>query len=397
MVGLLVVIAIFLMVVGHLDLSHIRERAAAGDDNGYDVPDIITRVEDNFQVRTPLQLPASAEDALFYHEEGGLLELPIIGATGWVAAASALHASASHDSEEIADLPAGTAFTILSDSGDWWRVQLPDSTIGWVDWRRCFINLPDVLPSIVYNITNANASQFRSSGFDLMGITGQPLYSARAVNDRLNRSEYIVPAMFPLARALHNAQQAAHEIGHTLVIYEAFRPQSAQTTVVNALTELMQNNATANSAFADSPWSLIWFMPSGTSNHQRGGTIAASLARINNVEILQSGNYSFLRFTNPTVITSVTRVHEMSPASAILDAPWGILANQIINETVTMTGPAITDGIAYMQKIFAAAGMTPLASMWWHFDHSPSINLATSAEITGNFYTPTIYSIPPAR
>jgi len=358
---------------------------------------VTTPFNDNFREGTPLQLPESADNARFYHEEGGLLELPIAGATGWVAAASALHAAANIESDEIAELQAGTVFTIMSDSGDWWRIQLADGTTGWVDWRRCFINLPDVLPSIVYNITNASASQFRSNGFDMTGVSGQRLYTARAFNERLNRDEYIVPAMFPLARALHGAQQAAQEIGHTLVIYEAFRPLSAQTTVVNAMTTLMGNNAAVNNAFENSPWPLIWFMPSGTSNHQRGGTIAASLARINNVEVQQSGNYSFLRFPNASAINTVTRVHEISPASAILDAPWGILARQIINESVTMTGPAITDGIASMQKIFASAGLTPLASMWWHFDHSPSNNLARSADVTGNFYTPVIRSIAPTN
>jgi len=395
MVGLMVAIAVFLVVVGNVDLSHIGVRNTEDDYIEDSTTDVI--VNDRFVSGPPLRLPAAAADALFYYEEGGLLELPLIGATGWVAVSTALRATASNDGDEITAMQPGTGFTILADSGDWWRVELPDGTTGWVDWRRCFVNLPDVLPSIVYNITNASASSFRSSGYALAGITGQPLYSARAFNARLGRYEYIVPAMLPMARALFGAQQQAQQIGHTLVIYEAFRPQSAQTAMANAVQALMRDNASANDAITRSSWPLIWFISTGTSNHQRGGTIDVTLARIGNVEVLQTGAYSFVRVTNHTEMAAISPIHEMGPASAITETPRGITTLQIINETANLTGAAMTSGIARMQLILATAGLNPLSSLWWQFDHSPSITMATSSGIVGDFYTATVYSVPPTR
>jgi len=397
MVGLMVVIAVFLMVVGNLDLSHIGARTEEGDYNADTTPTNNNEVEDNFVAGEPLMVRMRAEGVRFYHEEGGLFELPLIGATGWVAADSILRAAASGSSDEIADLQPGTGFTILNDNGDWWQVRLSDDTTGWVDWRRCFINLPDVVPSMVFNITNASASLLRSNGYALAGITGQSMYAARAFNHRLGRYEYIVPAMYPLARALHNAQQSALEIGHTLVIYETFRPQSAQTAVANAMNALLRGNTAAARAFDDSAWPLVWFIPTGVSNHQRGGSVNATLARVNTTSVLQTGGYSFLHITNHTEITTGSPMHEISAQSAITETPRGITTVQINNETANMTGPAMTNGIAQMQLLFAASGLSPLASMWWHFDHQASINMATASGIIGDFTIETVYSIAPVR
>ena len=55
------------------------------------------------------------------------------------------------------------------------------------------INLPDVLPSIVYENPNAKASIFKICGKDIEGITGQKLYDGLFYNQRLGRDEYLMP------------------------------------------------------------------------------------------------------------------------------------------------------------------------------------------------------------
>jgi D-alanyl-D-alanine dipeptidase len=275
-------------------------------------------------------------------------------------------------------------------------VRLPDGeTEGWVDNRRCWINLPDVLPSIVYSIANASQSLFRSSGFALEGVTDTQLYSARSFNERLGREEYIVPGMYTLARALHNAQQFALERGDTLMLYEVYRPRVTQRAVVDAMNHLMRTNPVANSAITDSPWTLTWFVSTGTSNHQRAAAVDASLARVREMETAQAGDYSYIRVTEYTPVDTGTRIHELSPASAITHAPMSITSRMVLGGNVNMTGAAITAGIVRMQYYFAIAGFDLLASEWWHFDHQPSRAVAESNGIVGDFFTPSVYSEPP--
>ncbi|MCL2604063.1 MAG: SH3 domain-containing protein [Defluviitaleaceae bacterium] len=398
MVSLMAVIAAFLIFIGNMDFPQPGGRT---QENGYEgeIPQpSIVPFDPPEEDLTPFIPPDISEDMLFYPDEGGRLELPVIGATGWVASASALRDASGGAGAQIRVLPAGQAFTILAESGDWWQVRLPDGeTVGWVDHRRCWINLPDVLPSIIYNISNADRSLFRSSGFMLDGITDMRLYSAKAFNERLGREEFIVPGMYPMARALHTVQQIALGRGDTLVIYEVYRPRSTQQSVVDAMNVLMRNNIMANTAISDSPWTLSWFISTGVSNHQRAAAVDTSLARVHDTEILQAGDYSYLRITNYTLIDTGTRMHELSPASAIVNRPIGITASQILGGNLDLTGAAVTTGIVRMQFYFASAGFNPLASEWWHFDHHPSITMATAANINGDFYTPTVYSEPPIR
>ena len=49
-----------------------------------------------------------------------------------------------------ADLQREICFDIWQESGAYWQVCLLDGTVGWLENELCMINLPDVLPSIVY-------------------------------------------------------------------------------------------------------------------------------------------------------------------------------------------------------------------------------------------------------
>jgi len=89
-------------------------------------------------------------------------------------------------SETISELEAGTAFEVLEEVGDWWYVRTATES-GWVQHLYCFINLPDVVPSIIYDNTNTYASKFTSSGKTIPGITGEALYDGKAYNMRLGK------------------------------------------------------------------------------------------------------------------------------------------------------------------------------------------------------------------
>lgn len=83
----------------------------------------------------------------------GDLELPVNGATGYASVLMDLKATADAGSETISELEAGTAFEVLEEVGDWWYVRAATES-GWLRHLYCFINLPDVVPSIIYDNTN---------------------------------------------------------------------------------------------------------------------------------------------------------------------------------------------------------------------------------------------------
>ena len=350
-------------------------------------------LDDNF-APPPAPIAEIELTGIVYHEHGGHLELPVNGATGWAATSLPLREGPGAAYTLVVNLSPGQGFTIISGSGDWWNVRLPDGVTGWVNNRGCFINLPDVLPSIIYSITNASGSFFRSSGFEIPGITGEVLYYARSYNPRLGREEYIVPAMYLMAQALFVAQQAALVNGETIIVYEVFRPRSAQRAVVSGMQGLMNTNPRVRNYIETPPWHLGWFISTGLSNHQRGSSIDASLGRVRSWELRQTGDFIFTHITGFVEYMTPTDMHELSPMASIVDTPINISTTQILRDTVPMRY-SVTSGVVSMQNYFAQAGLTPLASEWWHFDHTPSRNAAASMNILGEFYTETIYSVPP--
>ena len=138
----------------------------------------------------------------------GDLELPVNGATGYASVLMDLKATADAGSETISELEAGTVFEVLEEVGDWWYVRTATES-GWVQHLYCFINLPDVVPSIIYDNTNTYASKFVSSGKAIPGITGVALYDGKAYNMRLGKVSDIVPVLYSMSKKIYLAQQAA--------------------------------------------------------------------------------------------------------------------------------------------------------------------------------------------
>lgn len=282
-------------------------------------------------------------------------ELPVDGAAGY----------ASIDIRRP-NIPAGTPFTILEETGDGLSVRLADGSTATVDPYECLVNLPDVLPSVVYDAVNGYASMFRSCGKPLDGITGQALYPGKAWNDRLGRDEYMMPVLYPMARTLAVAQRAALEDGNTLVLYEGFRPAKAQRAVADALKALAQTDGEVAQAVSGPPWSVGWFIATSTSNHQRGYAVDASLARVLSAEERYVSGWRYLSVTGYALYDMPTQMHELSPSAAAM--AWPVDGNsatawESVPPADTMNGPAMA-----LQRYCTGAGLTPLASEWWHFN-----------------------------
>jgi len=388
LLALLVIAAILIMLILYENTqpAFIDTNPGNSDNNGSTNVPPIEDPEQNGggQEDDPDYIYDDSREHLFYR---GRLELPVVGATGWAASTLVLRSEPRASSDRIINLVPGDAFVIFEESDNWWNVILPNEVSGWVEVNRCFINLPDVIPSIVYNISNAVSSEFRSSGFDLPGITQNNLYSAYSFNERLGRGEFIVPGSYALARALFAVQQIALSNGETLIVYEVFRPMETQRAVASALNRLMNRsddlyNDVVYRAITDSQFSVSNFISQGRSNHQLGAAVDVTMGIVDEMEIIRSGDYSFHSVKFYSRVAEPSPMHELSPL-AVLPG----------RDSQAATG--IYDGIWRMRSYFEQMGFRPIASEWWHFNHTTSVTSGSSAGIAGNFFTPSIYSIPP--
>lgn len=96
---------------------------------------------------------------------GKEFELPIEGATGYTLIDCNMRAGDSSNTKRMAVIPAGTPYTILQEGSSYFYGRIENGQEGWVSKTYTMINLPDVLPSIVYTPTNATGSMFKSLGF----------------------------------------------------------------------------------------------------------------------------------------------------------------------------------------------------------------------------------------
>ena len=321
----------------------------------------------------------------------GILELPVNGATGFAAVGLNL---VNSDSEIIGNITAGTAFLILIESGEWWYISVNIDNVqteGWVQHIYCMINLPDIAPSIIYDNTNAYNSAFVSSRESIPGITGTRLYSfsdrpdGKIFNPRLHRYEFIVPVLYSTANKIVQAQRSALENGESIIMYEAFRPITAQMAVVNALSEFANANPHIMAGVATPPWSIAWFINTGVSSHQLGYAVDVGLAKVLATEELKTGEYKHRFISQYETYNMPSAIHELSIRSIAVVSP----RSTELSEGMINSPPALD-----LRSYLVDAGFTPLASEWWHFDDMHTARSMTYS--TGNFEVRYIFSIPPS-
>ena len=341
----------------------------------------------------PVETPEPTPDpGIDYLLEGGQFELPLTGATGYAPVPLRLYAEPGTNAGSIMTLSAGKGFTILSEDAGWWNITA-DGFEGWVSHRFCFINLPDLLPSIVYNITNAGSSVMRSSGYEIPNITTHKLYEAKSFNPRLNREEYVVPVLYSTAKLIFNAQQAALSDGNTIIMVEAFRPRETQQLIVRNLQSLMNSNSEVRNAINAPPWGISWFISTSLSNHQRGAAVDVSLGKIITLEAGKTGNYAYKQITEYEEYTMPTAMHELGPRAATFKNP--VSSTSRTDWKQAAFSDSITDAAKLMQSYFTNAGFTPLASEWWHFNDLDGRGRASEAGITGDFIIGIVHSVEP--
>lgn len=319
-------------------------------------------------------------------------ELPIEGAAGYASVSMKLRAGPSGSAASTQTLSAGTPFRILREAGGWFHVEAGSGS-GWVLSKYCLVNLPDIVPSMVYDATNTYASIVRSSGKALPGVTGRGLYPGKQANGRLGEDEFIMPVLYPMAKKIYAAQKMALENGETLVLYEAYRPYNVQMTIVRALSKLANENKAVLDGISSAPWTLSWFASTRLSNHQRGGAIDVSLAKVTQTRPSTSGAYGYTRVTGARRYEMPTRMHELSMASAAFSGP--VDSNSRTAWRQAAPAPSMNDAAIRLQTYCAKAGLTPLASEWWHFNDLDTLALTRSNPSTGGYTLSKCLSAPP--
>ena len=331
-------------------------------------------------------------ERIFYINEGGSFELPVAGSSGYAAVDLPVYESANEYTQVVYTLRAGQGFTILQEEHDWWHIEVT-AVRGWVMHHYCLINLPDIIPSIVYNNTNTYASLFRSSGFAIPNITGRALYAGRDFNGRLGRDEFISPVLYNMAPKVFASQQAALADGNTLVMYEAFRPAQAHNLLHEHFSYLVETNPLVHAGITADGFNIRWFLAASPYNHQRGTAIDVSLGRIADWELRTTGVYSYIHITEYTEFPMQSPMHELSVASAIFDST--VHARSTTAWMDAEISEKATFGARLLLEYCSGAGLTPLASEWWHYNDLYSTAEAIEMENEGEYLINRTYSRPP--
>ena len=269
-------------------------------------------------------------------------ENDIKGSTGW--GINDLDIFESVDSSNsLGIVPVGSPFLILEESGNYWKIKYND-IVGYVRHDYCMINLPDVIPSIKYDITNAYSSIFKSAGKDIPDITGVQLYSVgKVMNYKIGREEYIVPSLYSTAKMIYKAQVAALNDGYSLLIYDSYRPRSVDSLVTQRLTALNNSDTEVYNAINNNGWSKGWFVAESLSNHNVAAAIDVSLV------VLSTGNEGNM----PSVM------HELSTAAVKYSSPYSNNYSSGMANSI--------DGQNLAHYMMSVGGMQDLKSEWWHY------------------------------
>lgn len=364
-------------------------------------------------------------------ENTGGFELPIEGTHGIALVNLKLYPDQA-GAASSGNLPAGTAFTILQEGEGRVLVFLRDGSKSWVNKSDIMVNLPDLIPSMIYKNSNAEASLMKNLGMDLDGITGRQLYQSKAYNERLERDEFIMPVQYHMAKKIMQAQQLAKARGLTVILYEGFRPHDTQMAVADALQQMAKTNPDTKLSIQKNGFSVSYYISTTTSGHQMGSAVDVSLAQVNSWEDRSFHGYSvsvpasFTEFAYHEIVTDhadgirfssemrygpalpentancmPTPIHELSYLSGTFTGPTNSYAagdwKNALNRGAVKRAEFWTDGAQTLQDIFLEAGMEPLASEWWHFNDLAAWRAAYEAKAVGEFEVGTqSFSMTPA-
>jgi len=310
-------------------------------------------------------------------------ELPINGSSGYSTIDIKLKKDNNINSETITTIKRGVSFTILDEKDNWWQINYQGEK-GWIDNTFCMINLPDIIPSIIYDASNSYSSLFKSSGYNIPNITDQKLYDVKMYNYRLEKDEFVMPVLYPMAKKINEAQQLALKNGDSLKIYESYRPRETQRSIVINLKELTATNVEVYNGININSWSETWFIYNGLSNHQLGAAIDVSLVKIDTYIVKEIGSYTYIDITNYEEYTMPSPMHELSAQAVTFK--YGVSPDSKTAWKKVPLVDNITEGAVKLQNYCVESGLTPISSEWWHFNDLDSKDMIKGSSSKGDYY-----------
>ncbi|MEC6748878.1 SH3 domain-containing protein [Marinilactibacillus sp. XAAS-LB27] len=392
-IAVLSIILVLLLVFIVQDVRTNQSRSSEETTDTNQQPSTELPAETNEPDPEPVEEPKEPEVELPIWNEVGPFELPIVGAGGYTSIKQNLHEQPSVGAPKTTELAAGTAFSIENELNDWWQIRTISGETGWLEHRYAMINLPDIIPSIIYDHSNSYDAKFTSSFVPIPELTGQSLYDMRGYNERLSEETFIMPILYQTARKVQEAQRIALQNGESLKVYETFRPRDVQLLVNDALNRLADTNAEVKKGITAEPWSMTWFINTSVSNHQRGLAIDLTLVKIDELSEQIVGDYYVPEILNYTEYQMQTPFHELSTASAMFTEP--IAARDQQGWRNMELSNAVTEPALRMQNYMTEAGFTPLASEWWHFNDIDALDNLKESAGTGEFRITEVKNNPP--
>ncbi len=206
-----------------------------------------------------------------------------------------------------------------------------NGNVGYVLTNYIMVNLPDLMPSMKYDIKSAYANNFISGGYSIPNITNVKLYKfSKYSNSKIGRSEYYAPLLYPVAVKLQNALKSARSQGYNFIIYDTYRPTPVEETIYTNYMNLYNSNANVRAAINRNGYNLSWFMTTGYSKHSQGIAIDMGLTNSGGTVLSAQTNYGVL------------------DESSVVDHN-----NSNANK---------------LKSLMTNAGFFSLKSEWWHYD-----------------------------
>lgn len=301
----------------------------------------------------------------------------IEGATGWGTTTLAVYWTDSSDSSRIEQIPAKEPFRILSRySDDMLQVEYNGMT-GYVKTDYVLINLPDVEPDIIYNLTNATGSIFtatteRGTVNQKLDLYGTQIYyngdtaayynsdtysrtagsrAGKIWNSKLGKYEFAVPILFTAAEKISKARTLALADGYDFKIYDAYRPNTATQLMNTSFNSLYGQTG---SALHLAGYNTSFYVASALSAHNIGCAI--------DLTMVQGSEEAEMP----------TQMHVLSGDAVLLNySDTGRTAHELYGQPYDYYDEnfanTMTEDARRLCWYMIHSGMTGLGSEWWHY------------------------------
>ena len=210
------------------------------------------------------------------------------------------------------------------------------------------VNLPNIMPSAAYDVVYSYGATSNCGGIEIPGITGERIvgYAGGRQEDRyLAARQFAAPCAYRTALKAIGAAEALENCGYRLLVYDAYRPMSAQHRLSEAFEQAYNGNPAIREAVGG--WSLGWYVASGASGHNYGTDLDVGVCDLDGNPIAMPSTFD--AFDEGGHLTKAPMASENIGTESYCDA--------VSRNTACMK----------LHEAFTAAGFSELASEWWHF------------------------------